>query len=214
MYSRRKMLSAGLGATLGAAALSFTLPAFGQNVRFNRVASQYIAALGPEDATEGDNAHTWGHWATDPGPIGVWLRDFETMQATGGIGPTGWKFDKDDWWLDENGLLMKAPVFPMPAGMFLVTNGTDNIAMLTVDEPDSAGKQGWRLSNERTLLDVTHLKCRSARYRPASDGADCTPANADQAAFPLPPAQDPPAVENCDRQVYAVPIIFAVAEVS
>jgi len=209
MLSRRHLISTGLAA---AALSTFAWPALGQNTRFKRVRSQYIAALGPTDANSGDNAHTWGHWPVDPGPIGVRLRDFEKLESNGGVGPMGWAFDPDDWWLDENGLIMMAPNFPMPSGRFLVTNAIDNVALLTVAAPDADGKQAWDLSDERTLDDVTHKKCRSARYHAASEGADCTPAQADQGVFPLAPDQDPPDVAGCDRLVYSVPIIFAVEE--
>ncbi|MGB1159834.1 MAG: hypothetical protein ACPG40_01365 [Alphaproteobacteria bacterium] len=209
MISRRHLVTTGLAA---AAFSTFAWPALGQNTRFRRVRSQYIAALGAEDATSGDNAHTWGHWPEDPGPIGVWLRDFEKLEANGGVGPKGWQFNRDDWWLDENGLLMMSPNFPMPSGRFLVTNAIDNVAMLTVAAPDADGKQSWELSDGRTLNDITHQKCRSARYRPTSEGAVCTPANAQKSAFPLSPGEDPPPVADCDRLVYAVPIIFAVEE--
>ena len=209
MISRRHLVTTGLAA---AAFSTFAWPALGQNTRFRRVRSQYIAALGAEDATSGDNAHTWGHWPEDPGPIGVWLRDFEKLEANGGVGPKGWQFNRDDWWLDENGLLMMSPNFPMPSGRFLVTNAIDNVAMLTVAAPDADGKQSWELSDGRTLYDITHQKCRSARYRPTSEGADCTPANAQKSAFPLSPGEDPPSVADCDRLVYAVPIIYAVEE--
>ncbi len=209
MISRRHLVTTGLAA---AAMSTFAWPALAQDAKFRRVRSQYIAALGPVDATEGDNAHTWGHWPEDPGPIGVRLRDFDKLAANGGIGPKGWQFNEDDWWLDENGLLMMAPNFPMPSGRFLVTNAIKNVALLTVAAPDADGRQSWQLSNGRTLDDVTHKKCRSARYRPASEGADCSPANAQQSAFPLQPDQDPPAVADCDRLVYSVPIIFAVED--
>ena len=213
MLTRRHMMSTAFAA---AAMSAISLPAAAQNTRFRRVRSQYIAALSAPDATEGDNAHTWGHWPVDPGPLGVWLRDYEQLVSTGGIGPGGWPFDKDDWWLDENGLLMMSPNFPMPSGRFLVTNAIDNVAMLTVEAPDSNGKQAWFISDGRTLGDITHEKCRSARYRPAaggsSEGVDCSPAIVQRDVFPLAPGEDPPAVKGCERVVYAVPIIFAVEE--
>jgi len=196
--------------SLAAAAAGFALPAAAQQPQFRQVPSQYIAALGPASAKSGNNAHTWGHWADDPGPNGVFLRNFEAMKANGGKAPAGWTFDPDDWWLDENGLIMKKPVFPMPSGRFLVTNAKLNIAMLTVGKPDADGNQSWELSGDKTLGDITHQKCRSSRYRPEREGADCSPSNARQDVFPLSPGEDPPPVHGCDRKVYAVPIIFAV----
>jgi hypothetical protein len=88
-----------------------------------RIRTQYIAALGAEGATSGTGAETWGLWKEDPGPIGVWLRLYQTLQKAGNLAPAGWRFDIDDWWLDENGLIMKAPEFPIPAGQYFITNG-------------------------------------------------------------------------------------------
>ena len=79
--------------------------------KIRRIQTQYIAALAAEGSTSGTGAETWGLWKVDPGPIGVWLRFYQTLQKAGNIAPAGWRFDIDDWWLDENGLIMKAPEF-------------------------------------------------------------------------------------------------------
>ena len=178
--------------------------------KVKRIPTQYIAALAPEGARSGTGAETWGLWRKDPGPIGVWLRFYQTLRKAGGIGPTGWRFDIDDWWLDENGLIMKAPDFPMPAGQFYVTNGEDHISLLTVEAPDAEGRQSWSLSDDKTIANVTHGPCRSARYTPEGESASCTPENANQAVFPLGPGDSPPAVSGCHKKEYAVLIVFAL----
>ena len=55
------------------------------------------------------------------------------------MAPAGWRFDIDDWWLDENGLIMKAPEFPIPAGQYFVTNGEEHFSLLTIEDPDAEG---------------------------------------------------------------------------
>ena len=81
---------------------------------------QYIAALGDPHATSGATAQTWGLWRQDPGPRGVSLARYESLKAKG-VAPAGWKFDSADWWLEEHGLIMEPPSFPIPAGTYLVT---------------------------------------------------------------------------------------------
>lgn len=202
VMTRRGWMAAVLGALIAR-------PASAQ-VKFRRVPNQYIAALGPASASSGTGAETWGLWREDPGPRGVWLRLYQTLRRAGNIAPAGWRFDINDWWLDENGLIMKAPEFPMPPGHYLVTNGEGSSAILTVQPPDADGVQGWRLSDGARLRDVTHEKCRSARYRPEVAGAKCTPENADQRAFPLGPGEDPPPVADCSRKVYQVLIVYGL----
>jgi hypothetical protein len=194
---------------MSAIATLLPLPAFAAT-KIQRIPLQYIAALAPEKATSGTGAETWGLWRIDPGPIGVWLRFYQVLQKAGNIAPAGWRFDIDDWWLDENGLIMKAPDFPIPAGQYYVTNGQDQISLLTIETPDSAGKQAWSLSDDKTIADVTHGPCRSARYLPQDGAATCTPANADQNAFPLKPGEQPPAVHGCIKKEYAVLIVFGL----
>ena len=121
--------------------------------KIRRIQTQYIAALAPQGATSGTDAETWGLWKVDPGPIGVWLRFYQALQKAGNIAPSGWRFDIDDWWLDENGLIMKAPEFPIPAGQYYVTNGEENIFLLTVGEADADGKHAWSLPYEEVRVD-------------------------------------------------------------
>ena len=204
-FRRRQLLASALGflaSTLASPILAQT--------KIRRIQTQYIAALAPEGATAGMGAETWGIWKVDPGPIGVWLRFYQTLQKAGNIAPAGWRFDIDDWWLDENGLIMKAPEFPIPAGQYYVTNGEENISLLTVEQPDADGKQAWSLSDDKTISDVTHGPCRSARYTPASETSTCSPEYADRTAFPLKPGETPPVVSGCNRESYAVLIVFAV----
>ena len=176
---------------------------------FRRVRPQYIAALAPPDATSGTGAQDWGYWRVDPGPIGVRLKWYEKLRRLG-FGPSGWRFDRDDWWLDENGLIMKAPDFPLPAGRYLVTNGEETVAVLTVEEPDADGARAWSLSDGATLADVTHGPCRSARYTPRGDSGSCSPDEADSSVFPLPLGDSPPDVPGCRKLEYAVLIVIGL----
>ena len=114
--------------------------------KFQRVQTQFIAAaIDPVHgegmkASSGTGASDWGIWRVDPGPRGVQLREFDRLQSTGGVAPRGWKFDQvqshpmphpkrrkaetcglplvvqSDWWLEEHGLIMEKPSFPLPPG--------------------------------------------------------------------------------------------------
>lgn len=202
--NRRSVLSMALG-TVGALSVP---SAFGQ-VYYQRIPSQYIAALADPTATAGNNAETWGWWDRDPGPYGVPLSFYDRLQQMGGRGPGGWGFDIDDWWLDENGILMEPPKFPMPTGQFYVTNGEGSYALLTVEEADEAGHKAWSL-DRLAIADVTHGPCRSGRYRPVGEAGTCSPERADREAFPLPLGDQPIEVEGCDMKVYEVLIIFGL----
>jgi hypothetical protein len=194
---------------LGLLATGITSPLYAQTT-YRRIPLQYIASLAPADATSGTGAETWGLWRVDPGPIGVWLRFYQLLQKAGNIAPSGWRFDIDDWWLDENGLIMKSPEFPMPSGQYYVTNGQEHISLLTVEKPDADGAQAWSLSDAKTVGDVTHGPCRSARYTPKGASGTCSPADADRGVFPLKIGQAPPAVDGCKRKQYAVLIVFGL----
>mgnify|MGYP003679395504 CR=1 FL=1 len=54
-----------------------------EQMRFKRIPTQYIAALGDPTATSGNNANDWGLWRKDPGPRGVRLKNFELLLADG-----------------------------------------------------------------------------------------------------------------------------------
>ncbi|MDH3762964.1 MAG: hypothetical protein OEU50_18455, partial [Gammaproteobacteria bacterium] len=142
---------------------------------FKRVPTQYIAALGDPAARSGTGAETWGLWTLDPGPRGVKLKHYEKLKAAGGIAPANWTFDNSDWWLEENGLIMEAPDFPLPPGKYLVTGNREARAVLTIHPADDSGSRRWELNENATLHDVTHLGCRSARYTPADGDNSCSP---------------------------------------
>lgn len=98
----------------------------------------------------------------------------------------------------------------MPAGEYHVTTGEELISLLTVEEPDLEGKQAWSLSDDKTIANVTHGPCRSARYNTESATGTCSPADADRDVFPLKPGESPPPISGCNRQNYAVLIVFGV----
>lgn len=178
--------------------------------KFRRVPTQFIAALGDPNATSGTGAETWGVWRVDPGPRGVWLKKFDELQAAGGIAPAKWQFDQSNWWLDENGLLMEAPDFPLPPGKYVVHGEREAVTILTIDPSDSNGSRAWRLDGDVKLYDVTHLPCRSALYTPIS-GNSCSPANAPKSIFPIDPGTIMPSVEGCKKQDYSVLFIAGIA---
>ena len=136
--------------------------------RFKQIRPQFIAALGDPGANSGSGAQQWGLWRLDPGPRGVWLKHYERLQAAGGVAPARWKFDETDWWVEENGLIMEKPQFPLPSGQYVVTGGREVTTVLTVHPMDQDGDQRWELRGDATIHDVTHLRCRSARYTPAT----------------------------------------------
>ena len=177
---------------------------------FKRIPIQFIAALGDSEASSGVGAEHWGLWEKDPGPRGVWLRLFPILRAAGGYGPSGWLFDEEDWWLDENGLIMEKPKFPMAAGRYVVTGDREVTTILTIHPKDKNGVQGWELADNAKLFDVTHLPCRSARYTPASSTSECSPASADKSLFKIAPGTVMPEVEGCSKQDYAVLFIIGV----
>ena len=197
--------------TLSLQTLAATVSA-DEEITFQRVPTQFIAALGEPSASSGTGAETWGLWQQDPGPRGVWLRQFPKLQALGGYGPGNWKFDDNDWWLDENGLIMEPPAFPIPPGQYLVTGEREVTTVLTVFPADHNGSQKWALGDDAELFDVTHMPCRSARYTPIDDTiVSCSPANADQSLFRVAPGTEMPAVPGCLKQDYSVLIVIGVA---
>jgi hypothetical protein len=173
---------------------------------FQRGPTQYIAALGDTGATSGTGAETWGFWAVDPGPRGVWSTDYADLLESGGKAPAGWQFDPASWWLEEHGLIMEAPSFPLPPGNYVVTGGREATAVLTIEAADAKGHMGWRLSDAATLYDVTHLGCRAAVYT-AKAGAACTPDKTPTGVFPMDPGRAMPAVEGCEKRDYQVLIV-------
>ena len=190
-----------------------TLPAQRKaETAFKPIPTQYIAVLGDPGASSGIGADTWGLWRLDPGPRGVRLTSYETLKADGGVAPAQWQFDGSDWWLEEHGLIMEQPEFPIPPGKYVVTGGRETTAVLTVHAKGDDGVQHWELDNGATLYDVTHLRCRSARYTPAAGGDSCSPAKAQMSAFPVAPGGAMPPVEGCNKQDYEVLIVIGMVE--
>lgn len=184
-------------------------PAFAET-SFKPIATQYLAALADPGASSGTGAEFWGLWKIDPGPRGVRLSNYPILASNGGIAPSEWKFNTGDWWLEEHGLLMEAPEFPVPPGKYLVTGNRDVEAVLTVFPKDAKGTQRWELADGATIHDVTHLRCRSARYTPAADNKSCSPVAVKESAFPVSPGAEMPPVENCSKQDYTVLFIIGV----
>ena len=183
----------------------------GGQTKFQRISTQFIAALGPPGATSGSGAQSWGLWPLDPGPRGVRLSRFEQLEEAGGVAPARWTFDHTDWWLEEHGLIMEQPGFPIPPGKYLVTGDREIKTVLTIHPADNDGNRRWELDDQATLYDVTHLACRSARYTPATGDGSCSPANVQKTAFPVTPRGAMPAVEGCKKQDYAVLFLIAVS---
>jgi hypothetical protein len=177
---------------------------------FKPVPTQYLAALADPGARSGIGAEAWGLWRLDPGPRGVRLSSFANLQANGGVAPANWKFDTGGWWLEEHGLIMEAPEFPVPPGKYLVTGNRETQAVLTVFPKDEKGKQRWELSDNATVYDVTHLRCRSALYKPAGGDKMCLPSSVRESDFPVTPGAAMPPVQNCSKQDYAVLFIIGV----
>ncbi len=182
----------------------------GNQTKFKRISTQYIAALGDPSATSGNGSQLWGLWPLDPGPRGVKLNRYPSLKEAGGLAPARWKFDETDWWLEEHGLIMEQPTIPLPPGKYVVTGARKVTAVLTIHTADSHGDRRWELDQGATLYDVTHLACRSARYTPATMGSSCSPANAKQSAFPVAPGGAMPPVEGCTKQDYAVLIVIGL----
>ncbi len=179
---------------------------------FRRIPLQFIAALGDPTARSGTGAQAWGMWTVDPGPRGVRLENFAQLKANGGVAPAEWTFDSNDWWLEENGLIMETPDFPLAAGKYLVTGDRETTAVLTIHEIAADGSQRWELDKGATLYDVTHLPCRAARYAPKTAGTVCSPSLAQKASFPVPPGALMPPVDGCTKQDYAVLFVIGIED--
>ena len=178
---------------------------------------RFIASLGDPKASSGsDGAETWGLWRDDPGPRGVFLKNYQDrILKHDNVAPAGWKFSPQDWWLEEHGLIMSSPEpLPLksynpntkeilPYKRYIVTGDREVTSILTVH---SNGK--WELS-KGTLYDVTHLPCRSARYT-SSSSTTCSPTNANQKDFPVTPGATMPSVTGCNKQDYGV--LFVLGE--
>ena len=213
MISEFRSISTCLAAVFLAAMAAMAQPAHaadGGQMKFKRISTQYIAALGDPGATSGSGAQSWGLWPLDPGPRGVSLDNYERLKNAGGVAPARWKFERTDWWLEENGQIMEQPTFPLPPGKYVVTGAREATAVLTIHAAGKNGDRRWDLDKGATLHDVTHLGCRSARYTPAAGESSCSPANAPKTAFPVEPGGPMPPVEGCRKQDYAVLIVIGV----
>ena len=171
---------------------------------FVRVSTQFIAALGDPKATSGVGASNWGIWRVDPGPRGIHISDWELLKAMEGKSPMGWSFDQNDWWLEEHGLIMEKPEFPLPSGRYVVTGGRETQCILTVHQDGDS----WELSDNAKLYDVTHLPCRSARYKPVEGNA--SPSNANESDFPVTPGGAMPPVKGCKKEDYWVVFVIGI----
>jgi len=185
-----------------------------QQRKYQRYPSiRFIAALGDPTSSSGTGAETWGLWRDDPGPRGVYLRDYDRRLASNdNVAPAGWKFDPKDWWVEEHGLIMSTPEpLPrksldrdtrevIPEKSYVVTGDREVTTILTVRENGT-----WELA-KGTLYDVTHLPCRSAAYR----GEGCAPKNANLKDFPVKPGAEMPVIGGCEKQDYAV--LFVLGE--
>lgn len=178
--------------------------------KFKRIPTQFIAALGDPGASSGDGAQSWGLWQLDPGPRGVWLKNYEQLIAAEGVAPANWKFDSADWWLDENGLIMEKPDFPLSPGKYVVTGDREVVTVLTIHPQNSNGVSRWELADGANLYDVTHLACRSARYTPLENEKSCSPAEAPRSEFRVAPGAAMPPVEGCNKQDYSVLFVIGV----
>src|ERR1700755_169789 len=196
------MLAAGLHQTVHASDVDLS--------KFRRIEPQYIAALGDPGATSGSGAQAWGLWSQDPGPRGCKLDRYPQLKAAGGGAPSQWKFDAKDWWLEEHGLIMEKPTFPLPAKQYLVTGDRDVTSVLTIHPKDKDGNQRWELADGATLYDVTHLACRSARYTPEKANNSCSPSNVRTTSFPVNPGAAMPIVNGCSKQDYSVLIVVGL----
>ena len=195
------------------AAASFAFSGHARSAaNFKPVPTQFLAALGNPLAAHGTGAESWGLWSLDPGPRGVRLSNFSQLVANGGVAPAQWRFDAGSWWLEEHGLVMEQPDAKVLPGRYLVTGDRIVQTTLTVHEKDASGGQAWELGYGAVLYDVTHLRCRSARYTPDKSGKACTPSSVNQDNFPVDPGAAMPAVSGCDKQDFAVLFVVGVEE--
>jgi len=200
-----------MGCLILAAGLQLPVHASGVDLsKFRRIDPQFIAALGDPGATSGNNAQSWGFWNQDPGPRACKLDHYHQLKAAGGVAPAQWKFDAKDWWLEEHGLIMEKPTFPLPPGKYLVTGDRDVMTVLTIHPKDKDGNQRWELADGATLYDVTHLGCRAARYTPETGNNTCSPENVRPAGFPVSPGAAMPPVNGCHKQDYTVLIVVGL----
>ena len=78
---------------------------------------------------------------------GVRLNRFDQLVAAGGVAPAQWQFDAREWWLEENGLIMEPPEFPLASGQYLVTGAREVTTVLTVHPKEDDGSLDTRTSS-------------------------------------------------------------------
>jgi hypothetical protein len=205
---KRRQFCSGI-LSVGTLGLSAPVLAY-TGANFKPIPTQFLAALGEPSAKSGTGAETWGLWTVDPGPRGVRLDKYNELLAAGGVAPAQWKFDPQDWWLEEHGLIMEPPTPSVPAGRYLVTGDRTVETVLTIYPKDANGAQRWELADGASLYDVTHLRCRAARYKMSTNSKACTPGMVDPNRFPVPPGDNMPLVSGCDAQDHAVLFIVGV----
>jgi hypothetical protein len=203
--SRRRFSVGALAALIAPSSLEAT-------TNFKPIPTQFLAALADPSANHGTGAETWGLWTVDPGPRGVRLSALEQLKANGNVAPAGWTFDPANWWLEEHGLIMEQPSPNVPAGRYLVTGDRTVQTVLTIYPKDTNGKQAWELADGATLYDVTHLRCRAARYTLSAGSKACTPGMVDPNRFPMPPGDQMPLLKGCDTLDHAVLFIVGLEE--
>jgi hypothetical protein len=183
---------------------------FAQASTGKRLPIKFIAALGDPTATSGTGAETWGIWHDDPAQRAVWLKYYTIVKAAGGFAPGNWQVNDDDWWMDENSLIMQPPEFPVPARKYLVSGDREVVTTLIIHPKDENGVMAWELEDKSAVLhDVTHLPCRSARYTPETgNSGTCIPTNVDSRVYPLRPDDETPAITGCQKQDYSVLLVL------
>ncbi len=184
--------------------------AFAHEAIPKRLPVKFIAALGDPNASSGTGAETWGIWHDDPAQRAVWLKYYPIVKAAGGFAPGNWQVNDDDWWMDENSLIMQPPEFPVPARKYIVSGDREVVTTLTIHPKNENGVMAWELDDNAALYDVTHLPCRSARYTPVNNGSGtCIPTNADRNLYPLQPEDETATISGCQKQDYSVLLVLA-----
>lgn len=93
----RRSFLVSIGATLACLANGGMVANAVEPPKFKRISTQFIAALGDPKSSSGANVNEWGLWTLDPGPRGVYLKDYTKKIVTNnGVAPSGWKFDEKD----------------------------------------------------------------------------------------------------------------------
>jgi hypothetical protein len=132
----------------------------------------------------------------------VALRDYASLEAANGVAKAGWTFSADDWWLEENGRIMERPA-RLPPGRYLVTGNREVTTVLAVSPSGE-----WTLADGASLYDVTHLPCRSARYKRQAPTA--SPSAANLSDFPVAAGAPMPKIRGYAQQDYAVVFVIGV----